>query len=723
MIFGFWKKRPAPLQRSKPLRSRSTVRYGGMQERELQARLELLLDPVLTRHRSVLEPARALAEFSLVEQQRFLASIDRVSLHEPELAFHFCQLAIPALAELDDTAWEPWIDGLQETFRDKGLESCVHNIEAFQSFQQQQAPASGSIAFTDIAGVLNSYMRALSGRDLKLSSAEQSYTDTETLFLPAHISHYPTRHENFRLYKALLVHQWAQTWFGTWRLDIVDALKDFSDPERALQLFHRLETLRLDACLERELPGVARDMTMLRSTDPLHPRWQEAQAELSDPDADIHTSLTWLTLLFPLDIDPQPALYQGHIYAEKTSAVIAERGERERQALQDKLSRLQQTLTNQDDPAADSQAGFNVVPAVTSQSSGESRTSLEYRETAVNIEPELQALLDSITQDHGDVPEYYLHNINAGDASGEHEPDQSPENTGKQNTHDFSYDEWDHARQRYRKNWCLLHEQTVAPVNGDFIDATLSKYRGLLVQLRRTFEALRQENRRLRREPFGDDIDIDAIVEAWGDTHHGLEASERLFIQTSRQERQVAVMFMIDMSASTAGWINQVERESLVLLCEALEQLDDQYAIYGFSGRGNRDCQCYHIKNFDESYNNEVRGRIEGIQPQDCTRLGAAIRHLATKLNQVEARTRLLITLSDGRPDDIDGYLGPYGIEDTRKALIETRHTGIHPYCITIDTDAREYLPHMYGDTNFIIIDQVKKLPQRIADIYRSLTT
>jgi nitric oxide reductase NorD protein len=723
MMFDFWTKKQVALQRSKPLRSRSTVRYGGMQVRELQARLELLLDPVLTRHRSVLKPARALAEFSLVEQERFLASIDRVSLHEPELAFHLCQLAIPALAELDDTTWEPWIDDLQKIFRDRGLESCVHNIEAFQSYQQQQAPASGSIAFTDIAGVLNSYIRALSGRDLKLSSAEQGYTDTETLFLPAHISHYPTRQENFRLYKALLVHQWAQTWFGTWRLDIVDALKDFPDPERALQVFHRLETLRLDACLERELPGVARDMAMLRSTDPLHPRWQQAQQDLANPDADVHTSLTWLTLLLPLDIDPQPALYQGHIYAEKTSAVIAERGERERQALQDKLSRLQQTLTNQDDPAADSQAGFNVVPAGTSELPGESRTSLEYRETAVNIEPELQALLDSITQDHGDVPEYYLHNINAGDASGEHEPDQSPESTDKQSTHDFSYDEWDHTRQRYRKNWCLLHEQTVAPVNGDFIDATLNKYRGLLKQLRRTFEALRQENRRLRREPYGDDIDIDAVVEAWADSHQGLEASEFIFTQNSRRERQVAVMFMIDMSASTAGWVNRVERESLVLLCEALERLGDRYAIYGFSGRGNRHCQCYHIKDFDEQYNEDVRNRIEGIQPQDYTRLGAAIRHLGTRLSRIEARTRLLITLTDGRPDDIGGYRDLYGIEDTRKALIETRDMGVHPYCITIDTDAREYLTHMYGENDFIIIDQVDKLPQRIADIYRRLTT
>ncbi len=177
------------------------------------------------------------------------------------------------------------------------------------------------------------------------------------------------------------------------------------------------------------------------------------------------------------------------------------------------------------------------------------------------------------------------------------------------------------------------------------------------------------------------------------------------------------------MLARTTGRINKVERESLILLCETLELLGDHYAIYGFSGRGHRHCQCFHIKDFDERYDDKVRGRIEGIQAQQHTRLGTAIRHLGTRLSQVEARTRLLITLSDGRPDDINGYRGQYGIEDTRKAVIEMRQLGLHPYCITIDTDAREYIPHMFGGNGFAIINQVDELPGKIANIYRRLTS
>lgn len=725
MIFGFWKKQPLRSQQPGLPGSRSTAVFGGMQVRELQARLELLVDPVLNRHRSVIEPARALAEYSLVEQERFIASVDRISLNNPELAFRFCQQAIPALAVLDDAAWEPWIDGLLETFGDRGLDASVADIEAFHSYQEARTPASGSVAFTEVARVLESIIQALNGRALKLAAAEQSYTDTETLFLPSHISRFPTREDNFRLYKALLVHQWSQTWFGTWRIDVAESLKEFPDPDRALHIFHRLETLRLDACVTRELPGMAREMATLRVTNqPIHPRWQDARTELQKVDADARTSLAWLAQLYPLDFEPEATLYQGQLRAEKTAAVIAERGRRGREALQEKLSRLRQTMSDQSGgPPDESQPGFNVHQESDGTAANDNRTLLEYQGSAVEVDPELQSLLDSIIQDHGVIPDYYLDMAEGDTAPEEPEPTGVLPNTDTRDTHDFSYDEWDHARQRYRKNWCLLHEQSITPVHGVFVDDTLSKYRGMLKQLRRSFEAMRQEDLRLRREPFGDDIDIDANVEAWSDIHNGLEASENLFIQTRRQERHVAVMFMIDMSASTAGWINRVERESLVLLCEALEILGDRYAIYGFSGRGNRHCQSFHIKDFDEQYNDEVRHRIEGIQPQDYTRLGAAIRHFGARLSRVEARTRLLITLSDGRPDDVDGYRGRYGIEDTRKALIETRHSGIHPFCITIDHNALDYLPHMFGRNNFAVINQVDKLPYRIGDIYRRLTT
>jgi nitric oxide reductase NorD protein len=243
-----------------------------------------------------------------------------------------------------------------------------------------------------------------------------------------------------------------------------------------------------------------------------------------------------------------------------------------------------------------------------------------------------------------------------------------------------------------------------------------------LKQLRRAFEALRESDKRLYRQPYGDDIDLDAAVQSRADTLAGHESGERLFSATRKSERNIAVMFMVDMSGSTAGWINEVERESLALLCECLEVLGDRYGIYGFSGHSHTRCEIYRIKRIDETYGPDVRARIAGISPHGYTRMGVAIRHLAQRLRTVEARTKLLITLSDGRPDDQDGYRGQYGIEDTRRALMEARFHGVHPYCITIDDRAREYLPHMYGPANFTLVDRVEKLPFNVSDIYRRLT-
>ena len=218
-------------------------------------------------------------------------------------------------------------------------------------------------------------------------------------------------------------------------------------------------------------------------------------------------------------------------------------------------------------------------------------------------------------------------------------------------------------------------------------------------------------------------MDIDALVEALADKHAGREMSERLFTRMHRSDRNIAVLFMVDMSGSTQGWINDAERESLVLLCEALEALGDRYAIYGFAGNTRKRCELYRVKRFDDVYDAEVRARISGMRPQDYTRMGAAIRHLSNVLNETEAKTRLLITLSDGKPDDFDGYRGEFGIEDTRRALIEARRAGIHPYCITIDEEGKDYLPHLYGPAAFTVVNEVRLLPLKVSDIYQRLTT
>lgn len=338
----------------------------------------------------------------------------------------------------------------------------------------------------------------------------------------------------------------------------------------------------------------------------------------------------------------------------------------------------------------------------------------------------VKGLMASIIQDLGAIPDDYLVPAGPGAYSASATTGLNPDDVWKGNYHEQGahlYNEWDYVRAHYRKNWCVLRERDVHPQYTDFVPKTLAKYNGLVKALRRTFEALRGEDRRLKKQPHGEDIDLDALVEALADLHSGLELPERLFTQLRREERHIAVMFMVDMSGSTKGWINDAQREALVLLCGALEVLGDRYAIYGFSGMTRKRCELFRIKRFDEPYSDLVRARISGILPQDYTRMGVAIRHLSKLLNEVEARTKLLITLSDGKPDDYTDYRGVYGIEDTRQALFEVRQAGIHPFCITIDDQAGDYLPHMYGAANYVVIDDVKRLPLKVSDIYRKLTS
>jgi nitric oxide reductase NorD protein len=338
-------------------------------------------------------------------------------------------------------------------------------------------------------------------------------------------------------------------------------------------------------------------------------------------------------------------------------------------------------------------------------------------------------LLTSIALDWGEIPPEML--VAAGDGeydAARYEVKEKDPNEVWQGTYHLEgahlYPEWDFARQHYRKNWCVLREIDLEPGDPAYVAEVIAKHQGLVKHLRRTFEAMRDESKLLKRQPQGEDVDIDALVEAHADQCAGLEMTDRLFIRQSRDDRNIAVCFMVDMSGSTKGWINLAEREALILLAEALETLGDRFAIYGFSGWTRNRCEVFAVKRFDEPYDAAARGRIGGIEAHDYTRMGAPIRHLCKLLAEQEARTRILITLSDGKPDDYDPqYRGQYGIEDTRQALFEARLAGIHPFCITIDREGKAYLPHMYGHANWVEIDEVRKLPLKVADIYRRLTS
>lgn len=711
-------------------KNQNSSTYGGMGERELQLRMELLVEQVLSSHRSVFKPAQALVHFSLNDQERFLNSIETISNTSVELAYNFCHFAPPSLKQIDEEDWPAWIVHLLEIYDQKGANGCIEVMKTVDAYVETISAAPTSVSFDDISRVIESIITGLNGRALKLEQSDILFTDTETIHLPENISVFQNRDDNFALYKTIATHQWAQTWYGTWRVDVELLVSNFTDKERAINLFHKLETIRLDANIKRELPGIGRNIEKFNSllvANDLPQAWQSAVVTLSEPNATSHNTAQLLYELYDHEYTPEDTLYQGVLDPTLAKRTMETRIGQDKTNLQTKLVQLQQELSNkQPETPVDSDQDsdrFQLREIEDDEMPDGYRLTLEYDGETIDPPEDVQQLMDSIQQDLGEIPDEYL--VAAGESmyqtgGGDEEKDEAivrPE-AGEV----FLYDEWDHSRQKYRKEWCQLRERKVEGKPSDFVEQTLAKHRGLLKHLHRTFEALREDSRRIKKQPYGEDIDIDAVIASYSDLVNGEEISQNLFIKQRKIDRNIAVMFMVDMSGSTSGWINEMEREALVLLCESLEILGDRYAIYGFSGLTHRRCDLYKIKDFEEAYTSTVKNRIASIEPQDYTRMGAAIRHLSKLLSRVEAKTKVLITLSDGRPDDQDGYRGAYGIEDTRRALIEAKFLGIHPFCITIDEEAMDYLQHMYGPVNFTIVDQVDKLPYKVSDIYRRIT-
>ena len=669
------------------------------------------------------------------QHQDFILNLtQRVAATNIELAYQFACHSRQALEEMDLLMVEAWAMSATDQYDKLGLYPAMTVIKNLDQFiDNAHVQACGAI-FEEEASILLPFLQGLAGRKLKLAEAEHAYTDTETIYIPAITALFETKKENFLHYKVTVAYLWAQIQFGSFRVDF----EILFDDQDKLDKFCALENIRLEACIERELPGLYRDMQILKSR--LHPEHEqhtqnllsiEAIQALLDDNAKASHSLEIIENI-KLDQWPETYCYQGTVQLDQVSTTMQQRVEKEKAYFHVALSELAKEHSNQADEETRS-VDTDEAPAFNLEQKEEG--TLQSGSIELELDGELIAppehvreLMTSIIVDFGEIPPEYLFAAGPGeyDLKKYQDDEPDPDDVWKGTYHEEGaelYNEWNFKRQYYHKNWCVLRELEIKPVYDDFVEDTLNKHKGLLKSLRHTFEVLRGEDKLMKRQPYGDDIDIDALVDALADTKSGMEMSERVFTKMHKEDRNIAVIFMVDMSGSTRGWINEAERESLILLAEVLEILGDRYAIYGFSGMTRKRCELYKIKTFDEDYDDEIKARISNIQPKDYTRMGVFIRHMTRIFGEVEASTKLLITLSDGKPDDYDTYRGEYGVEDTRQALYEAHREGIHPFCITIDEQARDYLPHMYGAANYAVIDDVAKLPQKVSDIYRKITS
>jgi nitric oxide reductase NorD protein len=292
------------------------------------------------------------------------------------------------------------------------------------------------------------------------------------------------------------------------------------------------------------------------------------------------------------------------------------------------------------------------------------------------------------------------------------------------------YPEWDHVGGRERSEWTTVMEFPVTPAPADTIRSIEEEYDDVARRIEKLVRAAKiSRPMRLRRQPQGDRLDLDSSIRAIIDHRSGSQFDARVYETRTMRARDLSVLVLLDVSESTRDRIRDttttvlsVERAATALLSGAMAGLGDTFAIHAFCSNGREEVRYYRVKDFGEPYTDRVRSRLAGVRGQLSTRLGAALRHAGTEVSRQQTHRRLVLVVSDGEPSDIDVADKKYLVEDARKAVHDLSHKGIDVYCVGLDSGGESYLQRIFGRRNFVMINRVEALPEKLPMLYLRLT-
>lgn len=672
------------------LESRQTGSCGGMSTTELKIRIELILDGVDTT--KIIEPVTELAALSHAIQSEFLTQLSEVATLSVKHAYSLMLIYTSALNLMSTSEHALWLDKIKESLIEKDLTRTDSLLNNYSDFTSQLSKSK--VQFEDVSDILEKLISAISNRDIAVCSLDGivnalPYTDGQKLYIPHSIDLFDTHSENLMLYKVIAFHLFGQiewnTWLGINRLnqailnEKVNFLADFS----------LIETLRINWYLKRTFPGIWNNILYL------HNKWKLPPY----PDA-IFSGYEFPSVYDSLEIAcssdttiayTQPLPYQGSFSPE--NILLTESID---PAEQPALIHIKDEGLNEDGDFADDING--------------SRITLNNKVGALSVNnladnnPLLWNQLNEMIDSHLEQKE------------------QSRDEEKKKNV--FLYPEWDISLKQFRRDWCRVEEIPLpAEVNCNFSMLNLKELRFSDYQIKKTLDMIINSQKHIRHQTDGDEIDIDAWVEANSNRTKQVDDFQRVYIRNNKNNRSVAIMFAVDISGSTAGWKSEIIQQSIWLLSRTLSKMQDQYAIYAFSGTGRHQCEVFPVKKFHENNSEAIKQRIASLKARQYTRMGAAVRHMSKILNQSDAKTKILFVLTDGKPDDIDSYRGHYGVEDTKQAFNEAKALHLNPFVLTFDHEGIEYLPYMLGKNRYRLISNISMLPIQISTIYRQLTS
>lgn len=682
-----------------------------------------------------------------------------------------CFKASPlALKQASLEQFREWaFHGIELYGKDNRRAQAYYGLESNRS-RQALFNREGGLSLESISQTLRLYIEALTGKELIIkpisdSTHEFKIGDGRTILLPSAITEFEDETSNFKLYKALAAHAAGQVEFGTYSNDknlleaaqteisiefqnrpkksnlpkvastigFLTILELFPDGNLARHLFTSLENGRIDCKLRQTYRGLRRDLDFVRN------RLASSRPDFHQLPKDVVVFEMLFQEAILGGISTLAKEFHPHI-AQVIETTFDQYINPEHSTVADtlmatlKLYNLLESLDEHEELEMESEKNIE-----NNSDSAESDAGSESADT--NNQPDQRAQAKALSEPFSYWSPSLEPIVNPADEilaslSTELEmPEQGLEPGDKA----FFYDEWDRELGDYRTHWCRVIERRNTFGNRSFVDGVKGRYSGVISSVRYQFQLLRPENlRKIMGELDGEDYDLQALIDYAIDRRSSGRVSERIYTRKLRRQRDVVVSFLLDMSSSTARTISRypnqpytrpgqriidIEKEGLVLMSEALEAVGDGYSIQGFTSEGRRNVKFYVIKDFNELYSDEVAKRIGGITYQNNTRLGAAIRHATARLEKQDARTKLLIILSDGRPYDHDYGDSRYAREDTKIALRQAKISDITPFCITIDRESEEQLKDLYGEVGYTIIDDVLSLPERLPGIYRRLTT
>ncbi|MBP1908459.1 nitric oxide reductase activation protein NorD [Methanolobus bombayensis] len=682
-----------------------------------------------------------------------------------DFAITYFSCSAPLLEKLDLSELEEWaLNGLSISEKDQSLGKSYFSLKS-EASQELIEKLTGSVALSEIINILRYYALGLSGVNFNILSRTALGKEFDgdsinpviagnTIYLAPRIKKYAYFEDNFKIYKLSIMHEVGHIHFISNELErdgtaelmteirrrystmkkrlplsgmqaegiiaISDVISLFPNQDLAGTILGVLEDARVEYMIMERYRGVRGDLEKIRYQMLLTRPVPKGNIE------EFMEALLWISI----GHEPVYDLNKG------TKLLLAQI-----------RPLLEESVFRDDSSVLDSfKATFNIYKILDEHEGPLSQKeygvlkNLDYRGVSIGAYNRKNSLSACSNENiiRNFIPESKPELTEEQELLHEEKAKFQPTYAEKKNWNilgSYMYDEWDGIINDYKTDWCTVNEVEPFGMSGGYYDEASEQYRNEIALIKQVFSRMRPETfRRMKKQSDGTEIDIDSCIDSIIQKKCGVNPDDGLYMRWDKHDRDVATLFLVDVSYSTHKPVNfeeksilDVEKDSLIIMTQALESIGDSYGIYAFSGKDRDDVEYFAIKEFEEDLSDNVARRISVLEPVSNTRLGPAIRHSIRKLERIDAKTKIIILLSDGEPFDIsrgeNAYKESVAEEDTRIAIMESNSKGINLFCITVDPDPGKYLDNIFSDSEYTIIDDASLLPETLPVLYKRITT